>query len=164
MWPHRRSRSSSFRAWWGASRSSMWQMFDKTCDQMNHWRWENPHAFGDQVNRSDPQTTSSGKVECTGERFSWYGSDDPRAKIELPCCRQYKPGDFLAVRPLKWDEIIKKDDDDENWAIPERRAVEGAVLTMAMTMMMARVRRTPRAVRKGLGKGRDQRMGQGKGR
>jgi len=48
--------------------------------------------------------------------------------------------------------------------IPERRALEGAVLAMAMTMMMARVRRTPRAVRKGLGKGREHRMGRGKGR
>jgi len=48
--------------------------------------------------------------------------------------------------------------------IPERRAVEGAVLTMAMTMMTARVRRTRREVRKGPGKGRVHRMGRGKGR
>ena len=48
--------------------------------------------------------------------------------------------------------------------ISERRAVEGAVLTMAMTMTTARVRRTRRAVRKGPGKGREQRMGRGKGR
>jgi len=48
--------------------------------------------------------------------------------------------------------------------IPERRAVEGAILAMAMTMTTARVRRTHRAVRKGPGKGRVQRMGRGKGR
>ena len=50
--------------------------------------------------------------------MSWYGSDDPKAKIELPSCQQYKPGDFLAIRPLNWDEIIDEDDDDENWADP----------------------------------------------
>jgi len=65
-----------------------------------------------------PQTTSSGKVKCTRERFSWYGRDDIRAKIEPPSCRHYKPGDFLAVRPLNWDEIFDEDDDDDNWADP----------------------------------------------
>jgi hypothetical protein len=54
----------------------------------------------------------------TGEHFSWYGRDDLRAKIEPPCCWQYKPGDFLAVRPLNWDDIIDKDDDVANWADP----------------------------------------------
>jgi hypothetical protein len=93
-------------------------MFDKTHDQMNNWRSDNPRAFGDQVNRSNPQTTSSGKVKRTGERFSWYGSGDLRAKIEPPSCRQYKPGDFLAVRPLNWDGIIDEDDDDDNRADP----------------------------------------------
>jgi hypothetical protein len=93
-------------------------MFDKTRDQMNNWRWENPHPFGDQVDRSNPQRTSLGKVKHTGERFSWYGSDDLRAKIEPPSCRQYKPGDCLAVRPLIWDDIVDEDDDDENWADP----------------------------------------------
>jgi hypothetical protein len=48
--------------------------------------------------------------------------------------------------------------------IPEGRAVEGAVLVMAMTMSTARVRRTRRTVRNELGKGRVQRMGRGKGR
>jgi len=48
----------------------------------------------------------------------WYGSNDLRAKIELPCSQQYKPGNFLAVRPLNWDEIIDEDDDDDNWADP----------------------------------------------
>jgi len=38
--------------------------------------------------------------------------------IEPPSRRQYKPGDFLAVGPLNWDEIIDEDDDDENWADP----------------------------------------------
>ena len=85
---------------------------------MNNWRWDNQHAFGDQVDRSNPQTASSGKVKRTGERFSWYGSDDLSAKIEPPSCRQYKPGYFLASRPLNSDEIIDEDDDNENWADP----------------------------------------------
>jgi hypothetical protein len=54
MWPHRRSRSSPFREWWAAFRSYMGQMFHNTCDQMNNWRWDNPCAFGDQVDRSYP--------------------------------------------------------------------------------------------------------------
>ena len=33
-------------------------------------------------------------------------------------CRQYKPGDFLAITPLNWDEIINEDDNDENWVDP----------------------------------------------
>jgi hypothetical protein len=45
-----------------------------------------------------------------------------------------------------------------------RRAVEGAVLATVMAMMTLRVRRTCRAVRKGPGKGRKQRMERGKGR
>jgi hypothetical protein len=98
-------------------------MFDKTRNQMNNWRWDNPLAFKDEVDRSNPQTTSSGKVKRTAERFSLYGSDDLRAKIEPPSCQQYKPGDFLAIRPLNWDEIIDKNDDDENWA--DRRAPSG---------------------------------------
>ena len=57
-------------------------------------------------------------VELTGKRFSWYGSDDLRAKIDPPSCRQYKAGDFLSVRPLNWDEIMDEDGDDENWAHP----------------------------------------------
>jgi len=96
----------------------MGQKVDKTRDQMNNRRWDNPRAFGDQVDCSNPQTTISGKVQRTGERFPWYGSDDPRVKIEPPSCRQYKPGDFLAVTTLKWDEIIDEDDDDENWVDP----------------------------------------------
>jgi len=118
MWLHHRTRSSPFREWWAAFRSYMGQTFDNTRDQMNNWRWYNPHAFGDQVDRSNPQTTSSGKVKRTGKRFSWYGSDDLKAKIEPPSCWQYKPGDFLAVRPLNWDKIIDEDVDDENWADP----------------------------------------------
>jgi hypothetical protein len=74
---------------------------------------------GDHVHCSNPQTTSLGKVKRTGEHFSWYGSDDLRVKIEPPSCRRYKPGDFLAVRPLDSDEIIVEDDDDDNWADPE---------------------------------------------
>jgi hypothetical protein len=93
-------------------------MFDKTRDQMNNWRRDNPRAFGDQRDRSNPQTTSSGKVKRTGKHFSWYGSDDLRAKIEPPSFQQYTPGDILAVSPLNWDEIIDEDDDDDNWVDP----------------------------------------------
>src|SRR5882757_6217416 len=71
MWPRRRSRSSPFREWWAAFRSYMGQMFDTTRDEMYNWRWDNPHAFGDQVDRSNPQPTSSGKVQSTGVRLSW---------------------------------------------------------------------------------------------
>jgi len=96
----------------------MEQMFDKTRDQMHNWRWDYPCAFGDQVDRSNMQTTSSGNVKCTGKCFSWYGSDDLRAMIEPPSCWQYKSGHFLAIRPLNWNDIIDEDDDDENWADP----------------------------------------------
>jgi hypothetical protein len=115
---HCRSWSSLFREWWVAFRSYMGQMFDNTRDQMHNWRWRNPRALGDQVDRSNLQTTSTGKVKLTGERFSRYHSDDLRAKIEPPSCLQYKPGDFLAIEPLNWDEIIDNDDDDDIWAEP----------------------------------------------
>jgi hypothetical protein len=91
-------------------------MFDKTRDQMNNWRWDHTNEFGDQVDRFNPQTTSSGYVKHTSEPFSWSGSDDIRVEIEPPSCCQYKPGDFVAVRLLNWDEIIDENDDDENWA------------------------------------------------
>ena len=48
--------------------------------------------------------------------------------------------------------------------IAVRRAAEGAVLAMALTMTMARVSRTRKALRRGLGKGREQSTGRGKGR
>jgi len=80
---------------------------------MNNWRWDNLRAFGDQVDWSNPQTISSGKVKPTGKRFSWNGSNDCRVMIEPPSCRQYKSGDFLAVRPRHWDEILDKDGDDK---------------------------------------------------
>ena len=70
MWLRRRSRSLPSREWWAAFRPYMGQMFDKTCDQMNNWRWDNPCAFGDLVNHSNLQRTSSRNVKCTGERFS----------------------------------------------------------------------------------------------
>jgi len=96
----------------------MEQMSDKTPDQMNNWRWDNPHAFGEHVDRSNPQTTSLGKLKCTSEHFSWYGSDDLRVMIEQRSSQQYTPGDFLPVRPLIWDVAINEEDDDENWADP----------------------------------------------
>jgi hypothetical protein len=66
MWPNRMSSSSPFREWWAAVRLYMGQMFNKTRDQVNNWRWINTHAFGDQVDRCNPQTTSSGTVKRTG--------------------------------------------------------------------------------------------------
>jgi len=96
----------------------MGQLLDPIRDEMKNWRWDNPRAFGDQIDRSNPQATSSVKVKCTGEHFSWYSSEDLRAKIEPQSCRQYKPGDFLPVRPPNWDEIIDKDNDDDDWADP----------------------------------------------
>ena len=85
---------------------------------MNNYKWDCPHAFGNQVNFSNPQTTSLGNVKRTGEWFSWYCSDDFRAKIQPPSSRQYKPGDFLAVRQLNRDVIIDKDVDDETSVDP----------------------------------------------
>jgi len=96
----------------------MGQTSDKIRDQMNNWRWDNPRSFGDQVDCSNPQTTSTWNVKCTGECLHWYGSDGLRTKIELQSCQQYTPGDLLAVRPQNWDEIIGEDDIDENWADP----------------------------------------------
>jgi hypothetical protein len=83
---------------------------------MNNWKWDNPCALGDQVDSCTPQTTSVEKVDRTGARFCWYGRDDLRPKIEPPSCQQYKPGHFLALRPLDWDEIMNEVDGDENWA------------------------------------------------
>jgi hypothetical protein len=67
------------------------------------------------VKRSNLQTTNSGKAKHTGEHFSLYHCDNLRAKIETPSCWQYKPGEFMADRPLNWDEIIDENDDNENW-------------------------------------------------
>ena len=88
-WPHHRSRSSPFREWWGASRSYIGQMFDTTRDQMINRRWDNLRVIRDQVYCSNPQSTSSGKGESTGERFSWYCSNHLRPMIEPPSCWQY---------------------------------------------------------------------------
>jgi len=93
-------------------------MFETTSDKLNNWRWDNPYTFTDQVDDSNPQTTGSGKVKITGEHFSWYSSDHIRGKIGPQSCRQYKPGNILAVRPLNWDEIIEEDNDNKNWVDP----------------------------------------------
>jgi len=164
MWPHRRSRSSPFWEWWAAFRSYMGQMFDKTRDQMNNWRWDNPRAFGDQVDRSNLQTTSSGKVKSTGERFSWYGSDDLRANIEPPSCRQYKPGDFLAVRPLNWDEIINEDDDDDNWADPGAPSGGRSHPGDGNNNDISESEEDTQGAEKGTGKGKGTKDGKGKGK
>ena len=94
----------------------MGQMFDKTHHQMDNWRWDDLHAFGDQVDLSNQSTTSLGMFKRTGERYSWYGSDDLRAMIEPPGCWQYMPSNFLAIGLLNSHEIINKDEDDQNWA------------------------------------------------
>jgi hypothetical protein len=96
----------------------MGQIFDKTHYKRNNWMWDNLCAFGDPVNHSNVMATTLGKVKCTSEHFACYCSDDLRAKIEPPSCRQYKPGNFLAIRPWNWDEIIDKVNDNENWAVP----------------------------------------------
>jgi len=83
-------------------------MFDTTRDQMKNWRWDIPHPFGDQVDHSNPVTTRSGKVNHIRECFSWYGSDDLKALIEPTSCRRYKPGDYLPVTSLNWDEIVEE--------------------------------------------------------
>jgi len=70
MWPHRKSRRSPFLQWWAAFRSYIGQILDKTRDQMNNWRWDNPQAVGDHVICCNPQTASSWKVNCTAEHFS----------------------------------------------------------------------------------------------
>jgi len=46
------------------------QMFHTIRNQMNNCRCDNPHAFRDQVGRSNPQTTCCGIIKCTSERFS----------------------------------------------------------------------------------------------
>ena len=71
MWPHRSSRSSPFQECWAACCSDIRQTFHQTRNQMNNWRWDNPRAFRDQLDCINPQTTSSGKVKSTSERFSW---------------------------------------------------------------------------------------------
>jgi len=85
---------------------------------MKNWRWDNPRAFGDQWDCSNPLMTQSGKGKRTVEHFSWYGSDDLSPKIEPPSCRKYNPAEFLAVRSPNCNEMFVKDDDDEDWADP----------------------------------------------
>jgi len=85
---------------------------------MNNWSWENPGGFGDQVDLLNVQTTSWRNVKRTGEQFSWYSRDNPSVKISPPSCRQYTPGDFLAVRPLNPNEKIDQDVDDDTLANP----------------------------------------------
>jgi len=101
----------------------MGQMFDKTRNQIDNRSWDHFSAFQDHIDHSNPQTTSLEKVKFTGQGSSWYDSNDLWAKLEPPRCLQYKPGNFLAIRPLNWDEMIDKDDDDENWV--DHRAPTG---------------------------------------
>jgi len=164
MWPHRRSRSSPFREWWAAFRSHMGQMFEKTRDQMKNWRWDNPRAFGYRVDRSNAQTTSSGKVKRTTECFSWYSRDDRRAKIEPPSCRQYKPGHFLADRPMNWDDIIDEDDDNENWADPRAPSHGRSRPGNSDDNDKGEGEEDMQGGEKGIGKGKGTKDGKGKGK
>jgi len=118
MRPHHRGRCLPFQDWRAAIRSDMAQMFDTTLNQMNNCRWDIPSAFSDYVDPSNLLTTSSGKVQHTGECSSWYSSPDRRALIAQSRCWQYKPDDLLAGRPLNWVEIIDGDDDDGSLADP----------------------------------------------
>jgi hypothetical protein len=100
MWLQRHDRDSPSLPWWRAFKAYMGHMFDKTRDQLNNWRWDNPQAFGDVVDRSNPQYTKSGKIKRTGARFKWYGSSDFAAKMEPPTCREHDPADFVALAPI----------------------------------------------------------------
>jgi len=60
----------TFSGWWAAFRSYTGPMLDKSCDQMNNWRLDNPRAFSDQVERSNVHSTSYAKVKHTSESFS----------------------------------------------------------------------------------------------
>jgi len=142
----------------------MGQMFDKTRDQMNNWRCDIPRAFRDQVHRSNPQTTSIGKVERTGERFPWYGSDDLRAMIEPPSCRQYKPGNFLPGTLLYWNEIIDEDNDDKNWADPRAPCSGRSRLSDSNDNDDSEGEEDTQGSEKGTGKGKSTKDGQGKGK
>jgi hypothetical protein len=63
-------------------------------------------------------TTGSVNVKCTFERCARYRPDDLHTVIESCSWQQEKPGEFLTVRPMNWDEILDKDDDTANWADP----------------------------------------------
>jgi hypothetical protein len=139
-------------------------MFDKTDDQMNNWRWDNPRAIGDEVDSSNPQITSSAKVRCTSERVSWYGTDDLQAKIELPSCRQYKPGNFLAIQPLNWDEIIDEEDDDDNWADPGEPSRGRSYPGNGNHNDDCESEKKRQGAQKGTGKGKGTKDGKGKGK
>jgi hypothetical protein len=97
----------------------MGHMFDNTGNQTNNQWWDNLRAFGDQVDCSNPQTTSSWRGKSTRESFTCYSCDDPWVKVEPSRCQLFKAGDFLAVRRLNWDETINDDDNDEYLAYSE---------------------------------------------
>ncbi|KAF8539101.1 hypothetical protein BDD12DRAFT_883297 [Trichophaea hybrida] len=131
---------------------------------MNNWRWDNPLAFGDKVDRSNPQATIMRKVKCTGERVSWYGSDYLRAKNEQPSCLAYELGGFLAVRPLHWEEIIDEDDDDENWADPGAPRSGSSCPGDSNDNDNSEGEEDTPGGEKGTGKGKGKQDGQGKGK
>ena len=138
-------------------------MVDQTRYQMNSWRWGNPRAFGDQVDRSNPQRTSSGKYEHTIKRSSWYGSDDLGATIEQPSSRQFKPGYFLAVISLNWGETIDEDVDDETGADSRAPSGEGSRPGNGNDSVNGDGEKETQGGEKATGKGKVTQDGKGKG-
>jgi len=164
MWPHRRSKTSPLLEWWAAFHTYMGEMCVKPSNQRNNSRLENPWAFGDQVKLSNQQTTSSGKVKRTSERFPWHGCVDLRGKIDLPSCWQYKTDDFLAIRPLNWDEKIDKDNDEENWADPGARSGGSSRPADGNDNDDGQGERTMQGGEKGTREGKGTKDGKGKGK
>jgi hypothetical protein len=142
----------------------MGQMFDKTQDQMNNWRWDNPPAFGDEVNCSNLQTPSSEKDKHSRGHFSWDDSDDTWATFEQQSYWKFKPVDFLLVEPLNLDDIIDKDDDDEKWADSGVPSSGRGHRGMGTTLTTAKVGSLPTAEQTRPGKETEQRKGLEMGR
>jgi len=164
MWPHCGSRSSPFREWCPTFCSYMGQMFHKRAT-----KW---------TIRGGTTPMPSGIKSIT--QIHWQparGELNPPASISL-CIVAMIPGQRLSLQAASctsqatswpFDHRIEMSKSMmrmmmKSGQIPECRAVYRAVLAMAMTMTMARVKRTRRAVRNGPGKGMEQRMGTGKGR
>jgi len=70
IWPHHRYRRSPFQLWWAAFRTYIGQLFDKIQGKMNNWGWDNPRAFGDEVDHFNVQTPRVSKATHTSNCFS----------------------------------------------------------------------------------------------
>jgi hypothetical protein len=137
MWNQRHDRESPNLQWWRAFKAYMGHMFDKTRDQLNNWRWDNPEAFGDVVDRSNPQYTQSGKIKRTGERHKWYGTSDFDAKIEPPTCRDQEPGDFIAGERRVWRHRLPGQGKGYGPGNPASRAAEPPLAVAAAEAPLA---------------------------